>query len=70
MQVLQLQESFYNDNQPVSTLLLIQKIYSVGTSEKSDFYELWQQPKQLKTMEMTEVLPDTIRDIFINSNLN
>ena len=25
-----------------------------GTNEKSDFYELWQQHKQLKTMEMSE----------------
>ena len=31
------------------------KIYSVGTNEKSDFYELWQQHKLLKTMEMSEV---------------
>ena len=34
--------------------IFIQKIYSVGTNEKSDFYELWQQQKQLKTMEMNE----------------
>ena len=33
----------------------IQKIYSVGTKEKSDFYELWQQHKQLKTMEMSKI---------------
>ena len=25
-----------------------------GTNEKSDFYELWQQHKQLKTIEMRE----------------
>ena len=30
------------------------KDYSVGTNEKSDFYELWQQHKQLKTTEMSE----------------
>ena len=29
--------------------------YSVGTNKKSDFYELWQQHKLLKTMEMREV---------------
>ena len=28
--------------------------YPFGTNEKSDFYELWQQQKQLKTMEMNE----------------
>ena len=27
---------------------------SVGINEKSDFYELWHQHKQLKTMEMSE----------------
>ena len=29
--------------------------YSVGTNEKSDFYELWQHHKLLNTMEMSEV---------------
>ena len=28
--------------------------YPFGTNKKSDFYELWQQHKQLKTMEMSE----------------
>ena len=28
--------------------------------QKSDFYELWQQHKQLKTMEMNEAWPDTL----------
>ena len=33
--------------------------------------ELWQQHKQLKTMEMSETRPNnTMRDIFITSNLN
>ena len=42
--------------------LYIQEIYS-------DFYELWQQYKQQKTIEMSEAWPDTqMRDI--NSNLN
>ena len=30
------------------------KIFLFGTNEKSDFYELWQQQKQLKTMDMNE----------------
>ena len=34
--------------------------------KKSDFYELWQQCKQLKTIEISEAL----RIIYINSNLN
>ena len=29
--------------------------FIVDTNEKSDFYELWQQQKLLKTMEMSEV---------------
>ena len=46
-----------------------EKIYSVATNEKIDFCEPWQyqQHKQLKTMEMSEVWPDTYH---INSNLN
>ena len=32
---------------------------SVGTNEKSDFYELWQLCKQLKTMEMTSSMEMT-----------
>ena len=28
------------------------KIFVFGTNEKSDLYELWQQHKQLETMEM------------------
>ena len=34
---------------------LIQKIYFVGANEKWDFFELWQQHKLLKTMEMSDV---------------
>ena len=33
---------------------LNQKIFLFGANEKTDFYELWQQHKQLKTMEMNE----------------
>ena len=35
--------------------VLDSKIYSVDTNEESHSYELWQQHKQLKTMEMSEV---------------
>ena len=60
-----------NDYQSVWTLLYIQKIYSVSTNEKGDFYELWQQQKHLKTIKMSEVcMTLTMRDICINSNLN
>ena len=34
--------------------------------KKSDFYELWQQHKQLKTMEMSEALPDTLDEGYIH----
>ena len=33
-------------------------MFLFGTNEKSDFYELWQQQKQLKTMDMNEAWPD------------
>ena len=49
------------------------KIYSFGTNEKSDFYELWQQDKQLKTMEMREAWPDFLFFIYfynIYTNVN
>ena len=36
-------------------LRFILKIYSVGTNEKSDFYELWQQYNLLKIMEMSDL---------------
>ena len=42
------------------------KIYSVGTNEKRYFYELWQQHKLLKTMEMIEVWPDTYGERYIH----
>ena len=35
---------------------------SVGTKEKIDFYELWQQHKLLKTTEMSEVWSDATFD--------
>ena len=42
------------------------QIYSVGTNEKSDFYELWQQHKQLKTMEMGEAWADTYKEGYMH----
>ena len=32
----------------------LNQIYPFATNQKSDFYELWLQHKQLKTMEMSE----------------
>ena len=48
--------SFKNPFATITSLseLYIQRIYSVGTNEKSDFYELWHRHKQLKTMEISE----------------
>ena len=34
--------------------------------KKSDFYELWQQHKQLKTMETSEAWPDTLDEGYIH----
>ena len=34
--------------------------------QKSDFYELWQQHKQLKTMEMNEAWPDIFYEGYIH----
>ena len=46
-------------------------MYSVGTNEKNDFYELWQLHKQLKIMEMSELdLIFTLWDIYRYYNLN
>ena len=42
------------------------KIYYVGANEKNYFYELWQQHKQLKTMEMSEALPDIYDEGYIH----
>ena len=44
----------------------MQKIYYVGTNEKSDFYELWQQHKQLRTIEMSETWPDIYDEWYIH----
>ena len=51
--------------------LQIQRIYSVGTNKKSDFYELWQQHKQLGPWRWVRLeLIFTMRDTYISSNLN
>ena len=51
--------------------LQIQRIYSVGTNKKSDFYELWQQHKQLEPWRWVRLeLIFTMRDTYISSNLN
>ena len=34
--------------------------------KKNDFYELWQQHKQLKIMEMSETWPDTFDEVHIH----
>ena len=33
------------------------KIFYVSSNKRKDFHELWEQHKQLKTMEMNEALP-------------
>ena len=45
--------------------MLAGKIYPFGTNEKSDFLELWQQQKLLKTMEMSEAWPDISYEGYI-----
>ena len=47
---------------PYLKFTLVQKINSVGDYEKTNFYELWQQQKQLKTMEMREAWPDIYKE--------
>ena len=41
-------------------------MYPFGTNEKSDFYELRQQQKQLKTMEMSKAWPDIFYEGYIH----
>ena len=40
----------------------MQKIYSVGSNGRSEF-KLWQQHKELKTMEMSEVRSVILDDV-------
>ena len=42
------------------------KLYSVDRNKKSGFYELWQEQKQLKTMEMNEAQPVTYGEGYIH----
>ena len=41
-------------------------ILLVQTKKKSDFYELWQQYKLMRTMEISEVLPDTYDEKYMH----
>ena len=43
----------------------MQKIFYVSSNKRKDFHELWEQRKQLKTMEMNEASP-AIYDGCIN----
>ena len=65
MQVWQLQEPFWETITSLSELLS-QKVFPFGTKEKSDFYEIWQQHKQLKIMEINETWPDIFYDGYIH----
>ena len=40
-------------------------IYSLGTNENSNFYEIWQQHKQLKIMEMNDTSLDNYIEGYI-----
>ena len=41
-------------------------IRSVVKNERSNFYVLWQQHKQLKTMDMNEAVPKTYNEGYIH----
>ena len=46
----------------------MQKIYFVGTNKRNHFHELWQQHKQLKTIEIMIInLNFMTGDVYINS---
>ena len=42
------------------------KIFSVVASKSSDFYELWKQNKQLKTMQMNEAQSNVYDEGYIH----
>ena len=44
----------------------MQKIYSVSTNERSDFYELCQQHRQLKTMEINDGWSDIYHEGYVH----
>ena len=50
----------------LSFILESEDWYKFGTNERSDFYELWQQHKQLKTIEMNEAWPDIFYEGYIH----
>ena len=40
--------------------------FTLDTNEESDFYDLWLQHKQLKTVEMSEASPNTFYEGYIH----
>ena len=81
MKVGQLQKPVCNDYKPVWTLFKnlfamitslselyfrIQKFLLLVQMKKSDFYEIKQHQKQLKTMEISEAWPDTFDEGYIH----
>ena len=57
---------FVKENAGRKKNILIQKIYSAN--KKNDFYELWQQHKKQKTMEMSKAWPDTDDEEYIHQS--
>ena len=49
-----------------SMITLESEDLSFEYKQKSDLYELWQQHKQLKTIEMSETWPDTFDEGYIH----
>ena len=47
----------------------MRKIYSVGPNERSDFYELRQQYKQLREMEMKKVWFDAYGNGYTHKDI-
>ena len=60
-----LQSSFATINS-VNELYFRFRRFKMEKREKSDFYELWQQHKLLKTMEIIEIWPDTDGEGYIH----
>ena len=64
---------FGSFNNPFTTITSLSELYFrfrrfilFAQMKKSDFYELWQQYKLLKTMEMSEVWPNTYNEGYIH----
>ena len=71
MRVCQLQEPLLQQLLAYLNFNLDPEDLSFSYRQKSDFYELWQQHKKLKTVEVGEAWPDTFnRDRYICFNLN